>query len=154
MVERINMLLDQMCAKLNKNSMNYSVSIEIFSALGMAGENTHDIVSEALKNPVILRRTDNVDALEILEELSKSLVYTEGESSAVHPNSEFLKSKNFLLLKGEILDCFQTVLQEASQIMSFSIKTGQHPFYPVWWDYGFIIEKDSNAYVLIGSASD
>jgi hypothetical protein len=154
MVEEINSLLSQICAELNEDSWNYSVCIEIFSALGMVGENTHDIVSNALKSPIILRNTSNVTIDEVLHTVSKFFDYSEGASSPSHPNSEFLGSPQFLLKKQEILDHLRDLLQEASQIMSFRIKEGKHPFCPVFWDYAFIIEKDNDAYVLIGSASD
>ncbi len=152
MVEKLNALLNQMCTELYENSSNYAVSIEIFSALGMAGEDTNSIVSKALSNPIILGGTDSVNRNEVISAVDDSFHYSEGGS--VHPNLEFLGSEPFLSLKQEILGHIQELLQEADQIMSFWIKEGQHPFYPVFWDYAFIIEKGNDAYILIGSASD
>lgn len=41
----------------------------------------------------------------------------------------------------------------ADTIMSFWLKEG-HPFYPVFWDFAFLIEKNNDAIVFIGSSSD
>jgi hypothetical protein len=153
-IEKLNTLLNQMCTQLNEYSLNYCAQFKIFSAAGMAGEKADSIVSKALSTPVTLGSTTNVNVNEVLNEFTKSLDYTEGASGSVHPNSTFLESQSFSLLKQEILDHLQNLLQQANQIMSFWIKAGQHPFYPVWWDYAFIIETGSDAYVLIGSASD
>jgi hypothetical protein len=152
--EKLNALFNQMCTQLNEHSLNYCANIEIFSALGVAGEKANSIVSKALGNQVVLGNTTNINANDILNEVAESLDYTEGTSGSVHPNSAFLESQSFLLLKQEILEQLQNLLQQASQIMGFWIKEGEHPFYPVWWDYAFIIEQGDNAYVLIGSASD
>ncbi len=154
MIEKINFLLSEMCSELNEDSWNYAVIVEIFSASGMAGEKAGSIVSIALGNPITLGETDNVSLGEVLNKVSECFDYNEGVLSATHPSLEFLGSEKFLQMKAEILECLRSLLQKADQIMNFSIKTGQHPFYPVFWNYAFIIEVGSDAYVLIGSASD
>ncbi len=151
-VEKINFLLSQMCTELNENSWNYSVSIDIFSAAGMAGQSIEKIVSEALSKEIILGKTHSISHNEILNEIASSLEYNNG-GTATHPNLEFIGSSEFLSLKQEILNHLQILLSSSEQTIKFFLKE-VHPFYPVFWDYAFVIENKSDAYVLIGSASD
>ena len=151
-IEKINFLLSQICTELNKNSWNYSVSTDIFSAAGMAGESIEKIVSEALRKAIILGKTHSISHNLILDEIASSLEYNEA-GTATHPNREFIESNEFLSLKQEILDRLQVLLSSSEQPIQFWLKKG-HPFYPVFWDYAFVIENKADAYVLIGSASD
>jgi hypothetical protein len=152
MVEKINSLLAKMWSELNDNSSNYTATIEIFSAVGMAGESIEKIVSKALDKAIILGRTHSISPNEILNEIASSLEYNKG-GTATHPNLKFIASNKFLLLKQEILNHLQTLLSSSEQTIQFWLKEG-YPFYPVFWDYAFVIENKSDAYVLIGSASD
>ena len=40
-----------------------------------------------------------------------------------------------------------------SKVVSFLLDSG-HPFYPVFWDFAFLIRKSESSYVFIGSSSD
>jgi hypothetical protein len=44
-------------------------------------------------------------------------------------------------------------LRGVCRLTSFWLKEG-HPFYPVFWDFAYVIEKDGDAFVFIGASSD
>ena len=70
-----------------------------------------------------------------------------------HPGLEFLDSKKSSEMKTQILELLDKLVSESKQIIGFYFKEG-HPFYPVFWDFTFVIEHEIDSYVLIGSSSD
>jgi hypothetical protein len=151
MTADINSSLEAICTKLGEDSMNYGARIRLFSSPRMAGRSVTDTVSAALGNAVVVGGTSSTDHAEFVQAIKDGLEYVGDESS--FPNRAFLASDQFQKKKGEVLRFFDEFAGGADQLISFRLKEG-HPFYPVFWDFAFVIEKGADSFVLIGSSSD
>jgi hypothetical protein len=152
MVKQINLLLQEICDNLNSNSLNYCLNIRFFDAPEMAGVQVEEIIKRALNSTnVEVGNTLSQTIDETIKQLTSVIDYT--GSMGTHPNLSYINSQEFVDLKEKILDAIRDLLTESDQVIGFWLKEG-HPFYPVFWDFACLIEKDSNAYVLIGSSSD
>ncbi|WP_157202923.1 hypothetical protein [Calidithermus chliarophilus] len=151
MMYRLNGLLRQMADGLNRGSLNYTVSFALLAADGIAGTPIAEAVSAALGRPVRLGEILSVTPEDALVEVAQSLDYIGDYGS--HPDLTFVGSLEFSQLRSAILDSLRELLLTADQVMRFSLQDG-HPFYPVFWDYAFLIEKQEDTLILIGSSSD
>ena len=148
----LNKIFTQFCKKVNGwGALNYCASLKVFPALEKAGSSAKEIVESALKKSVKLSHCYKYTEQEILEDVEKSLLYV-GDDGA-YPNLDFVKSENFKIITTKILESIKTELSKSSQVIGVSIVEG-HPFYPVFWDFSFILESNENAYLVVGSSSD
>ncbi len=151
MISTINDSLQSICYRLNKGSWNYHVDIQLFPSVGSRGSDASTIIKKALGEQAILGNTFSSSAKETLEEIEKGLAYRGDESS--RPDWKFLDSEAYKEQKKEIMDTLSDMLWSCTQIIGFWLKSG-HPFYPVFWDFAYILETDEDAFLLIGSSSD
>jgi hypothetical protein len=147
----INSSLEALCAKLGEESLNYGARVRLFSSPRMAGRSVTDTVSAALGTAVVIGGTNSTDRAKFIQAIKDGLEYVGDESS--FPNRAFLASDQFQKQKEEILRFFDGFILDADQLIWFWLKKG-HPFYPVFWDFAFVIEKGADSFVLIGSSSD
>jgi hypothetical protein len=117
----------------------------------MAGRALADILDSALGEGVLIGGTNAVGAADVLDALRDALAY-QGDSGS-HPGQEYLSSEGFKRHESMVLAWLGALLEGASHIESFWLKEG-HPFYPVFWDFAFSIEKGADTFVFIGSSSD
>ena len=152
MILDINDTLSRLCAGLSgSGSGNYLADIRLYHAVGVAGRSVAEVVGASLGWPVAVERTTSADRGEVISRIKEGLEYT-GDDGA-HPSYAFLSSDQFRKGEEEVLRFFESFLSDAGSVFSFHLTKG-HPFYPVFWDYAFLIEKGSDAFVLIGSSSD
>jgi len=151
MIPDINSTLDALCAKLNEDSLNYCSNIKLYSSPRMAGHSVVDTVNIALGTTVVVGGTNSTDRVAFLASIQEALEYAGDEGS--FPNRAFLASEEFQKKKEEVLRFFDEFARDADHLISFWLKE-RHPFYPVFWDFAFVIEKGADSYVLIGSSSD
>ena len=90
-------------------------------------------------------------ASEVLASLEEGLVYEGDEGS--HPDRKYWASEQFAQDRRNAMAQVSSLLDSANQITSFWLKDG-HPFYPVFWDFAFAIEKTNDVFIFIGSSSD
>ena len=70
-----------------------------------------------------------------------------------YPNHKYLTSEKFKNDLGQLLEQIGEFFSDNSGISKFWLKQG-HPFYPVYWDFAFLIRKSDSYFILIGSSSD
>lgn len=153
MQEIINMnsVFDEFFALVNAKSLNYVADIRFFEAPGLGGQSADVIVKSCFGSVAEIGKTSIANVDDVLVELKAGLEYQGDEGS--HPNTEFVGSAQHQNQVNEIMRCMNNLVLKSTQIIGLWLKEG-HPYYPVFWDFAFIIEFDVQAYVLIGSSSD
>lgn len=147
----LNTELDKFLQSVNAKSLNYCANIKFYEASGYGGQSADVIVKSCLGPVAKIGKTSVAYLDDILEELRIGLEYRGDEGS--HPNEEYLGSAQHQNQVDNILECVTNLICKSTQIMGIWLEEG-HPFYPVFWDFAFIIEFGDQAYVLIGSSSD
>lgn len=147
----INEKFKAICWILEKESQNYAVDFRLYPCTGLAGESLTEILAAAFPHPVVIGGSKSATALELLEDFKAGLEYAGDEGA--YPNLAFLSTAEFQASVDELLKWFEEFSTGANQIVGFWLKEG-HPFYPVFWDFAYVIEKDQDAFVFIGSSSD
>jgi len=127
------------------------VDIQFFPSVETFGSDASTIIKKALGEQAILGNTFSSSAKEAIEEIEKGLAYRGDDGS--RPDWEFMDSEAFRKEKKEIMDTLSDMLSSCTQIIGFWLKSG-HPFYPVFWDFAYILETKEGAFLLIGSSSD
>ena len=150
-IDTLNLKLENILEKINDDSMNYVANIQFFEAEGSAGEKAENIIKKALGSSALLGRTSTATEKEVIDELKQGLEYAGSEGA--YPNKKYVGSEKHKNEVKAILKEVRNFTSTSSQIIGFWLKEG-HPFYPVFWDFAFIIEQGKNAYVFIGSSSD
>jgi hypothetical protein len=137
--------------RIFEDSLNYCANFQIWDAGDVAGESVQKIVMQAIGDSITIGGTYPITHSEAMDEIQNGFFFTGSEGS--HPNLPLLESKSYQLEIAEIIKELSNWLKHADQIIGFWLKDG-HPFYPVFWDYAYIIEQGKRAYVFIGSSSD
>jgi hypothetical protein len=147
----INQLFETISNRLNGGSLNYCASFKLWTCDQVAGHPLDQILTKVIGEGVVIGGTESSNATEVHEELSYALAY-QGDDGA-HPCPTYLKSDQYGHDVRQALMEIDALINGADRIISFWLKAG-HPFYPVFWDFAFSIEKQGQVFVLIGSSSD
>ena len=151
-------LLTKISRKLSKggissdgNARNFSARIELFSGDQTAG-------SEALAIRQILGYLAVVDIVSRITwaELSNRVndcLSWQGWDEHSQPNRRYQLSTEFSKDTTEVSLMLGELFENAVGIWEFELTSG-HPFYPVYWDFAFLIKNPNRDYVFIGSSSD
>jgi hypothetical protein len=150
-VAGMNNRLDGIARRLFWGSLNYSARFRVFEAGACAGESAQFVVQRALGESATLGGTYPISIAEALEDIESGFLWAGDVGS--HPNRQVVGSEEYREEVRELLTEFTKWIAEATQLTGIWLKEG-HPFYPVFWDYAFIVEQHPDAYVLIGSSSD
>jgi len=137
--------------KINDNSLNYVADVLLYPPTIVGANSTEESVKSVLGGNVQIEGLSQVSAKNVISELKLSLGYSGDYGS--HPNNDYVGSGQYKTHIADLENKFKPLLASATKISSFTIKDG-HPFYPVFWDFAFIIEANGEAYVFIGSSSD
>lgn len=117
----------------------------------MAGESLDTVVTAALGNEARVGGAQSATREEIMDALQTALHY-KGDDGA-HPSLNYLKSsqskEDFDAVTAEVQD----ILDHSDLLLSFWLESG-HPFYPVFWDFAFLIETAEDSILFIASSSD
>lgn len=151
MITELNARAKRICDKLNFGSLNYNISFKIFPCLSFGGKEAAAIIECGLNNAIQLGNCYSISEDEVLEEIGKGFEYRGDDGS--RPNWTYLDSKAFQSAKVDLMKMISIFVSSSTQIIGFWLKSG-HPFYPVFWDYSFIIEQEADACLFIGSSSD
>jgi hypothetical protein len=153
MINKINESLKKICWKLSGGDVaNYTVNIEIFQNTKISDYGEVDSIKNILgKNVVEIEEIKKSNLPELLE-ITKECFEFSGDEGA-HPNKNYLFTKEFELETNQVLKQIELLFSNNSEFFIFRVKNG-HPFYPVFWDYAFLVRSDQNDFVFIGSSSD
>ena len=148
-IDFLNKALTKVTDKLNSYSLNYVADVMIYPISESAGDSIEEIVKSVFDSP-LLGGTSESNTSELHEDLLSGLSYA-GDSGA-HANKKYVGSSEHKLDLENVMTKLRPVLVNCSSVTSFWLKEG-HPFYPVFWDFAFLIESD-NKFIIIGSSSD
>ncbi|MEP1382882.1 MAG: hypothetical protein ABJK64_03725 [Paraglaciecola sp.] len=143
--------LERVVDRLHDDSVNYVAELEIYPVLDYAEKSTIDILNKALEGEVIIEKVAISNQQELIAGISAMLSY-EGLGSS-HPNRAYVGSDEHGEHLVELGSELKSLTSHASSIKEFWLKKG-YPFYPVFWDLGFIITIGNDAYVIAGLISD
>ena len=117
----------------------------------MAGESLNAVVTAALGADARVGGAQSASKEDIIEALESALHYRGDEGS--HPTLEYLDSpkskEDFDAVTTEV----QCILDQSDLLLSLWLENG-HPFYPVFWDFAFLIEISEDSILFIASSSD
>ena len=156
MVDQINDWLTKICHKLSgghwfgQGSYNYVVDVELFHEEANPNLNEVGLIERLIPNSIV-GDIEESSLSELLSIVSECFLFEGDEGS--YPNREYLLSKEFKNDLNKLLEDMRTLFSRNLGISKFWLKEG-HPFYPVYWDYAFLIRKIDSYFVLIGSSSD
>ncbi|HAF43987.1 MAG TPA: hypothetical protein DCK83_03350 [Gallionellaceae bacterium] len=151
MTELIGTTLDSISHRLYVGSLNYSPSFLVVNLKGMAGHSLQKLIDLAIGRAVVIGGTQSASETDLLVSV-KDALYFQGDDGS-HPDRGYLASVEFQRNAELVMFEMDKLVDGADTIMSFWLKEG-HPFYPVFWDFAFLIEKNNDAIVFIGSSSD
>lgn len=158
LVHKTNKLLGEICKRLNKSysfdfggSLNYVVSVKIFSGKSLVNSDEIDLIETILNTNTEVSDIEESNLFELLETVKECFEFSGDEGS--YPNQKYLASNDFRNELNELLQQLKVLFSENSGTLKFWLKEG-HPFYPVYWDYAFLVKKSDDNYILIGSSSD
>ncbi len=151
MVAEINKSFKRISRKLFRRSLNYCADFKLFRCEGMSGESLDTVVTAALGNEARVGGAQSATRKEIMDALQTALRY-KGDDGA-HPSLNYLEStkseEDFDAVTAEV----QGILDRSDLLLSFWLESG-HPFYPVFWDFAFLIETAEDSILFIASSSD
>lgn len=150
-IVRLNHDLTEYCAALGRGSLNYTVSVALFEAPGAGGRGADVILRAALGSGAELGDFRACDAAKVVAMVTDAFRYTGDDDS--HPSRDFVGSQRGVQALESIQRDLLDLMAGADSIGEITIRNG-HPFYPVFWDYAFVIAHREDASVLVGSSSD
>jgi hypothetical protein len=151
MTDTLQQILDRISRGLFVESLNYEVNFMVKMCKGRARQSLEEVLSWAFRQTVQVSKIQKVKDEDVLKALYDALSYDGGEW--VHPGRTYLNSSEFRTDKENAISQLKTILAKAKSITAFQLEEG-HPFYPVFWEFAFLIEHDLDAILFIGSSSD
>ncbi len=147
----INKSFENISRKLFRNSLNYRADFKLFPCAKTQGNLLEKLVQTTLGDQAVVGGSSDATRQEVIDELRDALQYRGDHGS--HPSLDYLDSpesrKDFDLVTCSI----EKIIDESVRIVSFWLKDG-HPFYPVFWDFAFLVETDKESILFIASSSD
>ncbi len=151
-ITALNQMLAKIIEKLHgPDSINYSVSAKIWHCPIAAGSAAIEIIRSVLLDKVELRAVNAAKPQNVLENLKTCLEFS-GDTGA-HPDLDYLNSPQAKQDQEQFLGEISNFIQGSDSISNLFLAEG-HPFYPVFWDFAYLIEKGPDAYLFIASSSD
>lgn len=151
MVVEINKSFKRISRKLFRRSLNYCADFKLFRCEGMAGESLDTVVTAALGNEARVGGAQPTTRNEIMDALQSALRYA-GDDGA-HPSLNYLDSAKSKEDFDAVIADIEGILDRSDLLLSFWLQSG-HPFYPVFWDFAFLIESAEDSILFIASSSD
>ncbi|QWT47425.1 hypothetical protein [Azospira inquinata] len=136
---------------LNAAGWNYSVFLQSYGTPFAASVSSEVVIHSALGATAVVGGCSEVTPAEALAEVKESLTYA-GDSGA-GPAPQAMQSEHFAELLDTVLAEVGAAVARSTRIERFWLKEG-HPAYPVFWDFAFLLRKENEAVVIVGSSSD
>ena len=148
---KVNSSLSSLSNKLFSKSKNYQISFSFIKVADGAGSSLDKILTQALDTTIEVGGSMSISTKLFYEEISDKISH-QGDHGA-HPNLPYIKSGDFTEDLSSLLSILSEITESADLLLSFWLMEG-HPFYPVFWDFGYLIESEGDSYIFIGSCSD
>lgn len=136
---------------LTADIINFKASLALFSYDNDSERDDQQCIAQMLGPKAEVRQVEETSVPDMLAMVGECIGWT-GDDGA-HPNHTYQLSKEFESDFENLIRGLNALLEGHSQIISFDLESG-HPFYPVFWDFAFLIRTPGTGYVLIGSSSD
>lgn len=142
-----------LCWKLNRGDVaNYQASIGLFDSDGDQSEMSEDTsVKNILGSMAEPSGFQKCDLDEMLSDVSNCIDWKGDYAS--YPNRKYHSTKNYIEDIDKALSKLRRLLGGSLNILRFEIQKG-HPFYPVYWEFAYLVRLPEKDYVFIGSCSD
>lgn len=150
-VDQLNADLNGISKSLQIGSLNYSANLKIWEANNSAGKSAGEIVRAALGATAVLGGTFAISEEDAISEILGAFLFA-GDDGA-HPGQKTLSSERYKKDVSAVMERLRAWIESSSLLIGIWLKEG-HPFYPVFWDYAYIVESGSDCHVIIASASD
>lgn len=156
MVDQIEDLLRKISHKLSNGSWfsegasNYVVDVKLFRESTTTDLDEIEVIEKLIPKSIV-GDIEKSNLAELVGLVKEGFEFSGDKGS--YPNRKYLVSEEFKDDLNQLLEQIQMIFSENIEIFKFWLKDG-HPFYPVYWDYAFLIKKKENNYILIGSSSD
>lgn len=149
-ITELKHLFAQLCDGLGKDGMNYVPMADIW-VVPDPEKSVEGIVRRALGHEASIRICGPASIADVIEKVEAGFAY-EGSAGA-YPSPGFVRSEEAAQLRAAVCSLLKTAVTPAELVCEIRIDSG-HPYYPVFWDYAYVIACSDEAYVLIGSSSD
>ena len=130
---------------------NYQVSLQVFRVPFVSGAGPEQYIVAALCKRAEIGGLQTVAPAELAKDVEASLRYAGNDDHG--PKAESLSSPRFNELVACVLQHLAVKCQQSTAIYSFWFKDG-HPFYPVFWDFAYLLVAPGTTEVFDGSSSD
>ena len=151
MIEELNKSFKRISRKLFSRSLNYYADFKLYQCEGMAGESLNTVATAALGDRARVGGSGLATKEEVIEDL-RSALHFEGDDGA-HPNIDYLKKPENQKDFEAVISLVHAILDDSGLIVRFWLEDG-HRFYPVFWDFAFLIETAEDSILFIASSSD
>lgn len=149
-VDQINDALAEYCHELEHDSCNYTVSAKLYLSVGPPSREPHEVVTDVFgPYAKVDQREASFDA--VVASLREGFQFR-GDFGA-HPSLSFLESSRATAMLRLVEASLEQLLVPYERISSVEFVSG-HPFYPVFWEYAYVIQRTNEAYILVASSSD
>jgi hypothetical protein len=148
----INDSLASISKNLYRTSLNYCADFRLFVSTETVGKPLEDVVRTILGEHAEIGIAQPATKEDVIDKLKDALQYRGDHGS--HPSMDYLDSTESQIDFGQVICKIQRMLDDSfDDIQSLWLKAG-HPFYPVFWDFAFLIRTRSESILFIGSSSD
>lgn len=152
MENELNLKLLKLCSNLGgAESLNYSCSSRVYSGDWLEGLELNFLLKNIMGSEPSIANLRESSLPTMVDVIRESFSYS-GDSGS-HPNLAYFESAQFSRELEEIIADLESQFSGCSNVYSFYISSG-HPFYPVFWEFSFLLKLNQKAYLVIGSSSD
>ena len=149
-VDQINAALTEYCNELGHDSCNYTVTAKLYLSVGPRSRGAHEVVTDVFGPDAKIDECESsLDA--VVASLREGFQFR-GDAGA-HPSLAFLNSSRANAMLRSMEAALEQLFVPYVRISSVEFESG-HPFYPVFWDYAYVIQRTNEAYILVASSSD
>jgi uncharacterized protein (TIGR02996 family) len=131
--------------------INYLVSFGIDRLPGIPDAPPERYISAALGPTAVIAGIQPVEGDGLLADVEGCIQYRGDDGHGPYPSS--LRSRVFKQRLRRVLGYMEQSVGEARTVARVSLREG-HPFYPVMWDFAYVIVKPRCAVVFVGASSD
>ena len=133
------------------NAANFTASIDLFSGDSAVGGET-EAIQQILGNLAVVDFVSTCNWDELSTKFNECINWP-GWDEHSQPNHRYQLSTEFSNDTSELLSKLERLFEDNVGIWEFELSNG-HPFYPVYWDFAYVIRRPNRDYVFIGSSSD